>query len=472
MAGDKEMARKQFEKAELALKKQNLEYAIELYLQGLTLDPKAAEERRKLHQVETLAIQEKGGNPQGGFAVKMKGLGLEANIKKLHMQKRHEEEIIELEKSLRHQPQNVNTLMALGAALEIIEAWQGAVVTYEEVLHLDSTHVEAYRKLGKIYGGQLDDPEKAINYWEKVKQYKPDDKEAGKAIRDLSAATMVKKAEERKAQAGDESFRSMLKDQAQSEDLQKQQQISRTDEDRLRMIKFKYEEVKKDPKNSRLYRELGTLLQELKMWDKAETCFKKALEVNPQDLFAAEKLGQLKESHLDSEIAELKAKANGSTPSPEVKELIKKKEAEILQFKVEEYDRRVKAHPTDYTLKLQYGRVLRLAGKIDDAIGQFQKAVKDPKLKVQSKKEIGECFTTKRLYDMAKVQFAEALEEVADKESHTFKELKYNLARACEENGNIDEALKHYQEIMAIDISYQDVSSRVSKLRQEGKSRY
>ena len=36
-------ADKQFEKAELAVKKQNLDYAIALYQQGLILDPAAAE---------------------------------------------------------------------------------------------------------------------------------------------------------------------------------------------------------------------------------------------------------------------------------------------------------------------------------------------------------------------------------------------------------------------------------------------
>ena len=61
-----------FQKAELALKKHNYEYAIELFLQGLTIDPKSTVQRRRLHQIETLAIQERGGNPQGGLANRFK----------------------------------------------------------------------------------------------------------------------------------------------------------------------------------------------------------------------------------------------------------------------------------------------------------------------------------------------------------------------------------------------------------------
>ena len=102
-----------------------------------------------------------------------------------------------------------------------------------------------------------------------------------------------------------------------------------------------------------------------------------------------------------------------------------------------------------------------------EAIGMFQQAVKDPKHKVSSRKQIGECFVHKELYDMAKSQFVAALQEVGDKESNLWKEINYLLARACEANEEVDEALDHYQEIMAVDIAYEDVSTRVSALRKK-----
>ena len=75
-----------FKKAEQAAKKQNFDYAIELYMQGIMIDPKASEERRRMHHVMTLAIQEKGGNPQGGMSVKLKVMPILANVKKLTVQ--------------------------------------------------------------------------------------------------------------------------------------------------------------------------------------------------------------------------------------------------------------------------------------------------------------------------------------------------------------------------------------------------
>lgn len=452
-----------FKKAEVALKKNNYEYAIELILQGLLINPKAAEWRRRLHQLEARAIEDAGGNPAGGFGVKFKVLPHESKAKKLHMQKKYDEEIVELEKSLRHQPHNPGTLESLARALEMAEHNDSAIAVHEEIISLDNTRVESYRSLGKLYADQKDDPEKAIEYWEKVKQYKPDDKEAGKAVRDLSAATMVRKAEDRK-KGGDGSYRDMLKDEEESEELQKKAQIIRNDDDRKRAIKFKITELKEDPKNGRLLREIGGLYQDLKLWDKAEMAYRKALQVNANDLAAQERLGTLAENRLDNELELLQEKASGSD-DPAVQTELEAKQKEIQAFKLKEYKRRVDAHPTDYTLKLQYGEHLRRAGQFDDAIGLYQQAVKDPKNKVSARVGIGECFLKKELFDMAKDQFAAAIKEIADKESGVWKATKYSLGDACERNGELDQALTHFQEIMSVDISYRDVSQRVTNLR-------
>jgi len=456
-----------FKKAEQAAKKGNYEYAVELQLQGLILNPQASDARRLLHTFETLAIQEKGGNPQGGMGVRLKVMPMQANIKKLSMQKKWEEAVIEIEKCLRMQPQNVPTLFQLAVALENIDAVDGSISVLEEVIHHEKTHVEAYRKLGSLWA-RKDEPEKAIEFWSKVQQYKPDDKEAGKAIRDLSAATMVKKAEERKKQVGDESFKALLKSEEESADLEKKQKVIRTDEDRREAVRLKKEEIRKDPTNSRLWRELGSLYQDLKDWTTAEKVFRKALEVNPHDLFVTEKIGALREAKYDEELegvrAEVEAASSSGQDGAALKEKLQQKEKEVLEFKVEEYDRRVKAHPTDYELKVRYGQVLMNAEQFDEAIKQFQSAVKDPKFKIQSLNLIGSCFKSKGLFDVAEQQYRQGLDSIADKESELGKELQYNLGVVCEKKKDKEGALKWYQKIMAVDIGYRDVSARVSAL--------
>ncbi len=456
-----------FKKAEQAIKKGNHDYAIELISQGLIINPKEADWRKKLHRIETVSIQEKGGNPQGGMKIRFQVMPMQANIKKLTMQKKWDEAVIEIEKSLRFQPQSVAVLFSLALALENIEAVDGAIGVLEEVIEHDKVNVEGYRKLGVLWA-RKNEPEKAISYWEKVVQYKPDDKEAGKAIRDLSAATMVKRADERKKKTGDESFTALLKSEEESAELEKKAKVIRTDEDRIQAIKFKTDELRKDPTNSRLWRELGSLYQDLKKWGHAEQAFKKALEVNPQDLFAKEKMGTLREVQLDDDFkrrqAEVEALKASGQDATEAEAKLKRVEDEILKFKVEEYDRRVKAHPTDYELKIRYGDLLSKAGRFDDAIREFQKSVKDPKYRIQSLNLTGKCFLEKKIFDVAEAQFTQALSAVTDKDSELGKEIKYNLGVTCERKKNKDGALSWYQQIMASDIGYRDVSERVSRL--------
>jgi len=462
-----------FKKGELAAKKGNYEYAIELFTQGLIHEPSSADQRKRLHKVCVMAIHSAGGNPQGGLKAKFRLAPLLATCKKLTMQKKWPEAVLEFEKAVRIAPQNAQILFGLAEALyeqaqEDESLSDASISTLEEVLEFDKANIEAYKKLGRLWA-EKEDPEKAITYWEKVRQYRPEDKEAGKAIRDLSAATMVKKTEERKAAAGDDSFTAVLADGEEASELEKKQRTIRNDDDRREAIGWKKDELREDPKNSKLWRELGNLYQDLREWKYAEAAYKKASEVNPHDMFVKEKLGTLREARMRHELDALQtklesAKNNGGAGVDELRSQVEKMQGKYRLFLVDEYDRRVKEHPTDMELKLQFGSHLKAAGKYDDAIGQFQQAIKDPKLKTGSLNQIGQCFEQKKLYDLAKTQFKMGLETVAASDSEIAKELKYNLAIVTEKKGDIEEALGHYQDLMAIDIGYRDISERVSNL--------
>jgi tetratricopeptide (TPR) repeat protein len=388
------------------------------------------------------------------------------------VQKKWEEAILEIERALRPQPQNCGLLFELAGFLENIQAVDGAIVALEEVVEVDKGNVESYRKLGHLWQ-QKGDTKKAIEAWEKLRMYKPEDKEASKAIRDLSAATLVRTIEEKKTATGDESFRAMLKSEDEAADLEKKAKAIRTDEDRIEAIRLKKEDLKKDPTNSRLWRELGALYQDLRKWDHARAAFKKALEVNPHDLFAVDKLGTLEEvifvQRVDDARKALETANRNGAAEPQVAELrgkVEELEKALLDYRIREYDRKVKAHPTDYELKCRYGDFLMQGERFDEAIEQFQKAVKDPKFKVSAQNNMGKCFQRKRVYAVAVAQYQEALKGIMDPDSDLAKDIRYNLATACEEKGDDQGALEHYQQIMATDIGFRDVSARVDRLMQ------
>lgn len=453
-----------FVKAEQALKKRNYDYAIELWQQGLAIDPDRLEERRKLRATAIRRCQENGTNTMGGGLTKFKFAKSLGKIKKLWAQKKFEEFIVENEKYLAAVPQDPKALMGHAQAFERTNRLDSALQTYREVVDIDPKQIAAWKAMGKIYETQKK-IDKAVECWERVKAADPSDNEAGKAIRDLSAAKMMAATEERRKQGGDESFRSLLKDQDESAKLQKKQQIVRTADDAASAIEFKREEVEADPENPRQWRELGDLYLKSRKFDEAEECYNKAGEIDPQDMYVKERLGRLTETRLQSEIEDLKAELRKNPDDAKLTETLKKKKKEFDAFLLEELTRRVAAHPTAYQYKFDLGLLLLKVGKHQEAIAQFQNARKDPKFQVQASYRIGQCFFAMHLYDPAIQQYNEALSRVEAKDSDIGKAIKYDLAMAYVENSDLQEARGLLEGIMVDDINYRDVAQKVAEIR-------
>ncbi len=455
-----------FQKAEQALKKRgSLDYAIELFQQGLQIDPNRLEERRKLRNAEVRRCQENGGNTLGGTAIMLRKALHVTNIRKLGMQKKWEEQIIEIEKFLVEAPQNPDMNMRLALAFEATERLPSSIWAYNTVVEVDPKNFEALKALGRLYAREKD-IERAIACWERVRAVRPEDQDAGKSIRDLSASMMMAKAEARRAESSDGSFRDLLKDVDEAAKLQKKGALIRTEDDAHSAIDIKMEEIEKEPQNSRLWRDLGDLyMKHLRAFDKAKECYEKARAIDPHDLFVPERLGKLQEEIFENEIFLAEQKLRESAGGAEAEARLAEARKSQSLFLLEEYQRRVAAHPTDYGLKFKYGDMLRIAGRNDEAIAQFQQARKDPKFAVNSQYRIGNCFFAKKLYDLAISQYSAALVGISEADSDLAKSVRYDLAEVHAAKGEPEKALDYYEQIMAVDINYQDVSKKVDKIR-------
>ena len=452
-----------FGKAEQALKKRNYDYAIELWQQGLMIDPDRIEERQKLRATAVRRCQENGGDTTGGRMFMVKNMGLLGKVKKLGIQKKFEEQIVELERLLATAPQYVSGLMDLGNAFTLTQRTQLAVQAYTQVVEVDRTNVDGWKSLGRLHE-TLKDVDKAVRCWEQVRAARPEDNEAGKAIRDLSASAMMAKADERQ-QKGDGSFRDLLKDEDESAKLEKKASIIRTADDAQTAIQLKQEELDADPDNPRLHRDMGDLYLKMNDFDNTRVCYQKALELNPQDPYAKDKLGNLEERIYDHAVDQAQSKVNNNPDDEATNQELAAAKASRDKFLLGEYERRVIAHPTDYGLKYRYGGLLFKEGEQDRAIQQFQNSVKDPKFAVDSRHMIGRAFYAKKLFDLAIKELNNALGGISEADSGLGKEVRYHLGEAYLDKGNREKALDCFEEIMSVDIGYRDVSTRVDEIR-------
>lgn len=130
---------------------------------------------------------------------------------------------------------------------------------------------------------------------------------------------------------------------------------------------------------------------------------------------------------------------------------------------LEEYKQAVGYAPNDAGSHIKMGEFYRQMGFLEEAIGEFQQASRDPGKMLQAFNQLAMAFREKGYRDLAIRQFQKALEQPGFSDEELL-DLRYNLAQILEEEHRYKEALQAYQECLVVDLSYRDVSERVDLL--------
>lgn len=149
--------------------------------------------------------------------------------------------------------------------------------------------------------------------------------------------------------------------------------------------------------------------------------------------------------------------------------LVKKDETRfspLISSLIEDYKNKIQLNPNDFKSTFELGIVYRSLSLLDEAIEQFQQSKKVNDYLLASYNMLGMCFSEKRgfgMFDLAIKQFKKGM-EVKGFDEHDYQGLRYNLAKLYETRNMIQEALKYYQDIYAVDINYKDVNIKIGKL--------
>jgi tetratricopeptide (TPR) repeat protein len=114
-------------------------------------------------------------------------------------------------------------------------------------------------------------------------------------------------------------------------------------------------------------------------------------------------------------------------------------------------------HQSHYDLGVAYKEM----GLLDEAIAEFQKALRAPSNRVPTYEALGQCFIEKEQYPMAATVLGRALHEPSMSENQLVGVL-YLLGRCAQERGQRDAAIEYYQRVFVVDIQFQDVGERLA----------
>jgi len=120
---------------------------------------------------------------------------------------------------------------------------------------------------------------------------------------------------------------------------------------------------------------------------------------------------------------------------------------------------------THFNLGIAY----REMGLLPEAIREFQVASRDAAFFVESCSIIGICYQEQGMWSEAAAWCQKAL-VAPNITEHARIGLRYDLALACEATGDADQALEIFEEIMAADPGYRDVSERLQNLSQQSQA--
>jgi tetratricopeptide (TPR) repeat protein len=447
-----------FERARKAADTENFDYAIEMYLDGLRCDPDALEQGHL--RLFELALKRQGKDGKKPSMVeRMKRMRGKTPL----------EQMLNAEYLLAKDPDHLPYAEAMLKAAVAGDyrrtvGWIANLI-FQANNASSRPSANTYVLLKNSYKaiGQYD---KAIVACQLASKLKPDDGELADEFKNLTAELTM--ARGKYDQEGD--FRQSIQNREEQEKLQSQQAVVKTEDYKQSAVneaRTAYTQDPNLPKNIFGLAQALSEMQESKADNEAIDLLEKAYKTK-KDFSYKQRAGLIRMKNLRRKIRRAKAAVEAKGDDSEAKARLSQLKTRLNSVELEHYGLCVANYPTDLQSKFEYGSRLIRNKKFDEAIPLFQEAQKDPRHKISSMDKIGLCFFYKGWYADAIDIFTQAIELYEIKDDGVAKDLRYNLARSYEQQGNAEKSLEIFRKIAQLDFGYRDVRQRVDKLRSKG----
>lgn len=117
----------------------------------------------------------------------------------------------------------------------------------------------------------------------------------------------------------------------------------------------------------------------------------------------------------------------------------------------------------DFQAHYDLGVAFKEMGLLDEAIAEFQKALRSPEGRLKTSEALGTAFFDKGQFAIAEAILKRAVESLGATDDEQIG-LIYWCGRSQEAQGKADACIANYQRVLAVDIGFQDVTARMSRL--------
>ena len=447
-------ARRLYTKAVEAAQRENYDYALALFCQTLEKEPGFFECRKALRAAQA---KKSAGTSTGFFKKMMSGAGSSPQIAKAKMalNKNPAEAMAIAEQVLNGDPGNSYAHRIIVDAAHALEMPQTAVLSLETMVKhspKDKALVVEFANTVAETKGNARAAEKALEEIIRTSGYDGDLQQAQK---NLSAHKTMDEGGYGALESGEGSFRDILKNKAEAVSLEQQNRVVKSEDVAERLIGEYEQRLQTEPDNLKLLRSLAELYTQKNKFDEALELYQriKGSETGG-DATLDQAIATTQVRRFDFQFAQLNPFA------PDLAEQQAKITAEKLAFQMAECQKRVEKYPTDLGIRFEMGVLYFQAGKIGEAIAEFQKAQGNPHRRIAAMGYLAQCFAKRKMFDLAAKTLQNAIKEKVGFDEEK-KDLIYQLGCVLDGMGKKEEAVEQFKIIYESDIGYKDVAAKV-----------
>ena len=118
----------------------------------------------------------------------------------------------------------------------------------------------------------------------------------------------------------------------------------------------------------------------------------------------------------------------------------------------------------DYETHYNLGIAYKEMGLVDEAIGEFQYAARDPAKTVECCEILGLCFREKGMPQLALKWYQKGLDK-PNLHEHEAVGLRYDVAEVYREQGDYKRAMQLFTEVYGLDSTYRDVAAKIREMK-------
>jgi tetratricopeptide (TPR) repeat protein len=444
-----------FQKGNDALIRENYDYAVDLLTQVMEKEPAFYEGRKALR----LAQVKKTGGSSGFFKKAWSSASSSPLVAKGQIAlRRNPVEALHIgEQILNSDPGSSPGHRLIAEAAIALEMPRTAVMSLDMLFRNSPKDKNVAIQYANMLAETGEAP-RAERILMELARATPSDPELHQALKDLSARKTLSEGGYDALADGKGSYRDILKNEKEAVSLEQANRVQKTEDQAQRLISEYEARLKTEPNNLKLLRNIAEVYTQKKQFDLALKYYEqiKATEAGASDATIDAAIAETKTRRFSHQIEQLDATA------PDYTEKVAQIGAEKEAFRIAECQKRVERFPTDLAIRYEMGVLYFGAGKISEAIQEFQKSKTNPNKKIASMNYLAQCFAKRKMFDLAAKTFQEAIKEkqVFDEEK---KDLVYNLGTVLEAMEKKEEAIEQFKLIYEVDIGYKDVAAKVDK---------